>query len=313
MDKDSVIYIAGHNGLVGSAISRNLNSNGYLNWFGYSRDDIDLTDSAKVDLMFMLTKPEYVFLCAAMVGGIVANSTRSAEFIYNNIKIQTNIINSCYKFGVKKLLFLGSSCIYPKYSPQPMREDALLSGLLEPTNKAYAIAKISGIVMCESYNKQYGTNFISVMPTNSYGINDTYNTEKSHVIPVLIKKIYDAKQNNLKSVTLLGSGRAEREFVFSDDLAEACIFVMNSQITEMLNIGSGETVTISDLANKIKYIVGYDGDVLFDNSSPDGPLLKSIDSSKINCFGWKAKTTLDTGLPIAFNDFLERIKSGNLH
>jgi GDP-L-fucose synthase len=262
-----------------------------------------------VDNFFETEKPEYVFLAAAKVGGIHANSTYPAEFIFSNMQVQMNIINASWKFGVKKLLFLGSSCIYPKYAPQPMREEALLSGQLEPTNEAYAIAKIAGIIMCRSYNKQYKTDFISVMPTNLYGPNDNYHPLNSHVLPALIRRFHEAKVNNAPKVVIWGTGNPTREFLYSDDLADACIFLMEHHSgNDIVNIGSGKEISIRDLAMTIRSAVGYDGDLEFDVTQPDGTPRKLLDCSKLHAMGWRHKIDLDQGVKLAYQDFLGMLK-----
>jgi len=304
--KDSKIYIAGHRGLVGSAILRTLEDLGYTNIITRSHEELDLTNQEKVKSFFEIEKPEYVFLAAAKVGGIMANSKYPADFILNNLLIQNNIIQSSYENNVKKLLFLGSSCIYPKESLVPIKEEYLLSGKLEETNKPYAIAKIAGITLCQSFNKQYGTNYISVMPTNLYGSGDNFDLESSHVIPALIRKFDDAKKNNAENVVLWGSGNPMREFLYVDDLASACVFLMNSNSgIDLINIGYGSDVTISELANQIKDCVGYDGGVLWDSTKPDGTYRKLMDSSILNNLGWKPKVDLKTGLQMTYKWYKE--------
>lgn len=306
MQKSSKIYIAGHNGLVGSALVRKLEEQGFNNLVFRSRKEMDLTNQHAVDDFFDKEQPEYAFLAAAKVGGIYANNTYPAEFIFSNMQVQMNIINAAHKSETKKLLFLGSSCIYPKYTPQPMREDALLSGKLEPTNEPYAIAKIAGIIMCQSYNRQYGTDFISVMPTNLYGPNDNYHPENSHVLPALIRRFHEAKENNDPKVIIWGTGNPTREFLYSDDLAEACIFLMENHTgNEIVNIGSGIEVTIKDLALKVKEAVGYEGKLDFDVTKPDGTPRKLLDCSKIHSMGWRHKVELEEGLKLAYDDFKE--------
>lgn len=309
MEINSKIFIAGHNGMVGSSILRNLKSRGYKNIILKSKKELDLTNQSQVISFFEKERPEYVFLSAAKVGGIMANKNFKADFIYQNLMIQSNIIHSSYLFGVKKLLFLGSSCIYPKNSLQPIREEYLLSGFLEETNDSYAIAKITGIKMCQSYNQQYGTNFISVMPTNLYGIGDNYDSNNSHVLPALIKKIHDAKVNNSKSIEIWGTGTPMREFLFSDDLSDALILLMlNYNSSDPINIGVGEDIKISELVNIICDVIGYKGKILYDNSKPDGTMRKLLDISKIKKMGWVNKTSLKEGIIIAYNDFLNRYK-----
>ncbi|MFZ2150097.1 MAG: GDP-L-fucose synthase [Minisyncoccia bacterium] len=297
MNKDAKIYIAGHNGLVGSAIVRELQKNGYSNLLTRTRVELDLTRQDLVEGFFNKEKPDYVFLAAAKVGGILANDTHPADFIRDNLMIETNIIDSAYKNKVKKLLFLGSSCIYPRNAPQPMKEEYLLTGELEPTNKAYATGKIAGIVMCQAYNKQYGANFISVMPTNLYGEGDNFDLDNSHVLPAMIRKFNDAKKNNAPEVTLWGSGSPKREFLYVDDLANACVYLMNNyNNSEILNIGTGEDLSILELANLVKEVVGYEGSIVWDSSKPDGTPRKLLDVSKIRSLGWKHSTSLKEGI-----------------
>lgn len=307
MEKEAKIFIAGRFGLVGSAIERALRRQGYENVVGLPHRELELTVQAEVETYFKIEKPQYVFLAAAKVGGILANNTYPAEFIYSNLEIQNNVIHACYQFGVKKMLFLGSSCIYPKFAAQPMTEDELLNGKLEPTNEPYAVAKIAGIVMCQSYNRQYGTNFVSVMPTNLYGINDNYHPDNSHVIPGLLRRFHDAKVTNAPEVVVWGTGSPKREFLFADDLGDACVFVMQQYSgNEIINIGSGVEVTIRELAETIKRVVGYPGVLRFDTSKPDGTPRKLLDVSKLNNLGWQAQTRLEDGLIIAYQDFLKK-------
>src|SRR3989338_2817674 len=297
MKKNSKIYVAGHRGLVGSAIMRKLQKEGYKNIVTKNHKDLDLTDSLAVRKFFVRVKPEYVFVAAAKVGGIMANKTYPADIIHN-----------AYIAKTKKLLFLGSSCIYPRQAPQPIKEEYLLSGKLEPTNTAYAIAKISGIIMCQSYNKQFGTNFISLMPTNLYGPNDNFDLLNSHVLPALIRKFHEAKEGGLKEVSLWGTGRAKREFLEADDLADACIFLMDKyNENEIINVGTGKDVSIKKLAEKIQKIVGFKGKISWNTSKPDGPLRKLLDVSKINNLGWKYKTSLEDGLVQTYAWFLKNI------
>lgn len=350
MLKDSKIFVAGHRGLVGSAIVKNLLEKGFTNIITRTREDLDLQNTTAVAIFFATEKPEYVFLAAAKVGGIVANNTYRADFIYENLMVQSNIIHQSYVHNVKKLLFLGSTCIYPKNSPQPMKEDYLLTGELEYTNEPYAIAKIAGIKMCESYNIQYQTNFISVMPTNLYGPNDNFNLEKSHVLPALIRKIHLAKlfsenrveeiikdlnvQNfeeaksildkfgiSAENVEIWGSGKPMREFLWSEDMADACVFIMNNRdFTDCytnkneiknthINIGTGKDISIRDLAYLIKDVVGYKGDFIFNTDKPDGTLRKLTDCSKLNNLGWKHKVELDEGISKMYNWYLKKLKS----
>lgn len=297
MEKHSKIFVAGHKGLVGSAILRLLQAEGYSNLVSKTHKELDLTDQYSVSQFFEREKPEYVFLAAAKVGGIFANNTYPAEFIFSNLEIQNNVIHQSYVHGVKKLCFLGSSCIYPKLAPQPMKEEYLLSGTLEPTNQPYAIAKIAGIEMVRSYNRQYGTKYISVMPTNLYGPNDNFDLQNSHVLPALIRKFVEAKKTNTPNVTLWGSGTPKREFLYVDDMADACIFLMNTYDgDEFVNIGTGEDITILELAGLIKTLVGFSGNLEFDASKPDGTPRKLLDVSKIHSLGWEAKTRLKEGL-----------------
>jgi GDP-L-fucose synthase len=313
MEKDSSVFVAGHRGLVGSAIVRSLQSQGLKNILTKTHKELDLTNQSAVDEFFKTEKPEYVFLAAAKVGGIYANNTYPAEFAYSNMQIQCNIVNSSWKNKVKKLLFLGSSCIYPKFAPQPMREDALFSGPLEETNKAYALAKIAGIIMCQSYNRQYGTDYISVMPTNLYGPNDNYHPENSHVLPALIRRFHEAKVSGAPNVTIWGTGVALREFLYSDDLADACVFLMNNyDEDEIVNIGSGEEVSIKHLALTVKEAVGYKGEIKFDTSKPDGTPRKLLDCTKLHNMGWKPKVSLKEGLALAYADFVRRLESGEI-
>ena len=297
MDKNSKIYIAGHKGLVGSAITRLLEKQGYKNLILKTRQELDLLNQQAVTDFFRQEKPEYVFLAAAKVGGILANQTYPVDFIYENLVIQANIIHNAYLNKVKKLLFLGSSCIYPKLTPQPIKEEYLLSAALEPSNKPYAVAKIAGIIACQSYNIQYGTNFISAMPTNLYGPNDNFDLETSHVLPALIRKFHEAKINNEKEIMVWGTGKPQREFMHVDDLAGACLFLMkNYNSSEIVNIGTGKDLSIKELAEKIKKVVGYNGKIVWDKSKPDGTPKKLLDVGKIHKIGWKHKITLNEGL-----------------
>lgn len=308
MNLDSKIYIAGHNGMVGSAIKRKLTELGYTNIITSSRKELNLTNQLAVQSFFSSEKPEYVFLCAAKVGGIKANNEYKADFIYENLMIQSNIISSAKEFGVKKLLFLGSSCIYPKFSQQPIKEEYLLTGELEPTNDAYAIAKIAGIKMCQSYNQQYGTNFISVMPTNLYGYNDNYDLNSSHVLPAMIRKFHEAKMNKAYHVEIWGDGTPMREFLFVDDLAEACVYLMNNyNDSGIVNIGTGEDITIKDLAYLVKEVVGFKGNILFNTQMPNGTPRKLLDVSKLTNLGWKYKTSLREGIKKTYIDYIENV------
>jgi GDP-L-fucose synthase len=297
MKKDSKIYIAGHKGMVGSAIWRNLEAKAYYNIIGRTLNDLDLLNQEAVSEFFKTEKPEYVFLAAAKVGGIVANNTFRAQFIYENLQIQNNIIHQSYLSGVKKLMFLGSSCIYPKQAPQPLKEEYLLTGTLEPTNEPYAIAKIAGIKMCEAYKDQYGCNFISVMPTNLYGPNDNFDLNNSHVLPALIRKFHEAKINNATEVEIWGSGSPKREFLYVEDMAEACVFLMyNYNDKEFVNIGCGEDISIKELASIVKKIVDFKGELKYDTTKPDGTPRKLLDVSKLFAAGWKPKISLEQGI-----------------
>jgi GDP-L-fucose synthase len=304
MDKNAKVYIAGHRGMVGSALYRKLIKEGFNNIITRTSAELDLRNQQLVADFFAEEKPIYVFLAAAKVGGIIANNTYRAEFLYENLQIQNNIIHSSYLNDVKKLLFLGSSCIYPKMAPQPLKEEYLLTGLLEPTNEPYAIAKIAGIKMCDAYRDQYGCDYISVMPTNLYGYNDNYHPQNSHVLPALIRRFHEAKQQQLPAVTIWGTGSPRREFLFADDLAEACYYLMeNYDEAGLINIGTGEDISIKDLALLIKRIVGYEGEINFDTSKPDGTPRKLMDVSKLHGRGWKHKMELEEGIKLAYNDF----------
>ena len=303
MNKQDKIYIAGHRGMVGSAILRALQAQGYSNFLLRTSGELDLRNQLAVADFFANEKPDYVFLAAAKVGGIIANNTFRADFIYENLMIQSNVIHQAYVNGVKKLLFLGSSCIYPKLAPQPLKEEYLLTGLLEPTNEPYAIAKIAGIKMCDGYRDQYGCNFISVMPTNLYGPNDNYDLNNSHVLPAMLRKFIMAKRKGEASVTIWGTGSPMREFLHADDLAEACLFLMeNYNDAGLVNIGIGTDISILDLALLVKKIVGFEGTVLTDLSKPDGTPRKLMDVSKLNGLGWKAKITLENGIQKVFEE-----------
>jgi GDP-L-fucose synthase len=308
LEKDAKIYIAGHRGMVGSALKRELESRGFRNFLLRTSAQLDLRNQQAVKDFFENEKPDYVFLAAAKVGGIVANNTYRADFLYDNLSIQNNVIHQSALNKVKKLMFLGSSCIYPKLAPQPLKEEYLLTGKLEPTNEPYAIAKIAGIKLCEAYRDQYGCNFISVMPTNLYGLNDNYHLENSHVLPALIRRFHEAKKENLPSVTLWGTGTPRREFLFADDLAEACVFLMeNYDDREFINIGTGEDLSILELAKIIKDIIGYEGEINFDTDKPDGTPRKLMDISRLQALGWTAKTSLQKGIEIAYRDFINKI------
>ena len=305
MDKNSKIYVAGHNGMVGSAIVRELKKQGYTNLILKSHNELDLTNQADVEKFFASGKPEYVFLAAAKVGGIVANNSALADFMYDNMILEMNVIHSAWKNGCKKLEFLGSSCIYPRMAPQPLKEEYLLTGELEKTNEAYALAKISGLKYCEFLNKQYGTDYISVMPTNLYGPNDNYHPEHSHVLPALIRRLHEAKINNQSEVVCWGDGTPLREFLYVDDLAELCVFLMNNYSgNETINAGTGKEITIKDLVNLVAKVVGYKGTIKWDTSKPNGTPRKLLDVSKATKLGWTYKTELEEGIKLAYDDFL---------
>ena len=313
MDKNKKIYIAGHRGMVGSAIFRKLKSLGYDNIVTRTSADLDLRKQDDVDGFFSSEKPDLVFLAAAKVGGIVANNIYRAEFLYDNLMIEANIIHAAWKYDVKKLMFLGSSCIYPKLAPQPLKEEYLLTGLLEPTNEPYAIAKIAGIKLCEAYRDQYNANFISVMPTNLFGIGDNYHPQNSHVMPALIRKFHEAKISNAPVVNIWGSGSPKREFLYADDLADACVFLMdNYSEKSLINVGTGEDLSIKELAELIMQIIGYKGDIEFDPSKPDGTPRKLMDVTKLHSLGWRNKIQLEEGIELAYQDFLARQKTLNL-
>lgn len=305
MEKDAKIYVAGHRGLVGSAIVRNLEKRGFRNIIGRSHKELDLTDQAAVRRFFEEERPDYVFLCAAKVGGIHINSIAPAEFMYINLAIETNVIHSAYLTGVKKLLFMGSGCIYPRVVPQPIREDYLLTAPLEKTNEAYAIAKIAGLKMCEFYNKQYGTDYISVMPCNLYGPGDNYNPVSSHVIPALLRKFHEAKVSGSPTVTMWGTGSAMREFLHIDDIADASVFLMeNYDGDEWVNIGCGEDMSIRELGELVKKVVGYEGEIVYDPSYPDGTPRKLLDSTKLFSMGWRPSIGLEEGLRETYEDYI---------
>lgn len=318
MNKDAKIYVAGHRGLVGSALMRQLQAKGYSNIVTRTHAELDLTNQAPVADFFAAEQPEYVILAAAKVGGIHANNTYPAAFIQENLAIQSNVIHQSYLTGVKRLLFLGSSCIYPRDCPQPIKEEYLLTGPLEPTNRPYALAKIAGIEMCWSYNRQYGTQLLAVMPTNLYGPGDNYHPENSHVIPAMIRKFHEAKVNNQDTVTIWGTGTPKREFLYSDDMAQACVFVMNladeqyqpllaadrnDGLPPLLNLGSGSDLTIAELASLIKEVVSFTGEIVLDSTKPDGTMRKLMDSSRLNQLGWNVKMQLKDGLTSAYQDF----------
>lgn len=323
MDKNASIYVAGHRGLVGSALVRKLEADGYPRLVTRSHSELDLTDQAGVDAFFAQEKPNYVFLAAARVGGIHANNEYPAQFIRDNLAIQTNIIHAAWKNGVERLLFLGSSCIYPQLCPQPMKEEHLLTGPLEPTNRPYALAKIAGIEQCWSYNRQYGTRYLAVMPTNLYGPGDNYHLENSHVIPALIRKFHEAKETRNPTVTVWGTGTPRREFLYSDDMADACVHLMNlpdeqflpllaqnrnAGLPPLINIGVGEDMTIRELAETVKAVVGYQGGIVFDASKPDGTPRKLLDVSRLGSQGWQATTSFRDGLTFAYTDFLDQLQ-----
>ena len=308
MNKDSKIYVAGYRGMVGSAIHRKLQREGHTNIVVSSSAELDLRNTVAVNEFFKEHEPEYVFLAAAKVGGILANNIYPAEFLYDNLMIQSNVIEASYRYNVEKLLFLGSSCIYPKFAPQPLQEESLLSGYLEPTNEAYAIAKIAGIKLCQSYHKQHGKRFISVMPTNLYGIGDNYHSENAHVLPALLRRFHEARENHLEEVTVWGSGTPLREFMFADDLAEACYFLMQRyEKPEIINVGTGEEVSILELAHLIADVVGYHGRITFDRTKPDGTPRKLLDSSRLHTLGFHHQTSLKEGISLAYQDFMSKI------
>jgi GDP-L-fucose synthase len=307
MKKDSKIYVAGHRGMVGSAIYRKLQKEGYNNTALATFQELDLRNTLDVDHFFKSEQPEYVFLAAAKVGGILSNNIFPADFLYDNLMIQNNVIEASYRYGVKKLLFLGSSCIYPKFAPQPIKEESLLSGYLEETNEAYAIAKIAGIKLCQAYYKQHGRTFISAMPTNLYGIGDNYHPEHSHVLPALLRRFHEAKEQGLNEVVIWGSGTPLREFMFADDLGAACLFLMlNYDKPEIINIGTGEEITILDLAHLIADTVGFKGRIDFDKTKPDGTPRKLMDSSRLHNLGFRHKVSLKEGIELTYKDFLNK-------
>jgi GDP-L-fucose synthase len=308
VEKNSKIYIAGHRGMVGSAIKRGLEKRGFDNLLYRTSNELDLKKQADVEAFFLREKPDYVFVAAAKVGGIVANNTYRADFLYENLMIQNNIIHHAYKNGVKKLLFLGSSCIYPKLAQQPLTENALLTGLLEETNEPYAIAKIAGIKMCDAYRAQYGCNFISAMPTNLYGPNDNYDLQNSHVLPALLRKFIEAKRNNAKEVVLWGTGSPLREFMHADDLANACLFLMDTfDESGFVNIGVGEDISIKDLAHLVKKTVGFKGEIVHDLTKPDGTPRKLMDVSKLHQLGWRHQISLEMGVKSVFESIKDTV------
>ena len=322
LNLESPIYVAGHRGLVGSALVKNLRARGYANLLTRTHAELDLTDQHAVEDFFQQEQPDYVFLAAAKVGGILANNTYPAEFIRDNLAIQTNVIHAAYQSHVKRLMFLGSSCIYPKLCPQPMREEYLLTGPLEPTNRPYALAKIAGIEMCWSYNRQYGTQYVAVMPTNLYGPGDNYHPENSHVIPALIRKFHEARKSSAPTVTVWGTGTPRREFLYSEDMADACVYLMNLPdeqfqtllgsdeaktgvfMPPLVNIGVGHDLTIKELAETVKQVIGYEGDIVFDTTKPDGTPRKLMDVGRLMALGWKATTDLQSGLRTAYAEFI---------
>ncbi|WP_302518825.1 GDP-L-fucose synthase [Megamonas funiformis] len=305
MEKNAKIYVAGHRGMVGSAIVRALKNKGYTNIITRTSKELDLRRQIDVEEFFAKEKPDYVFLAAAKVGGILANNEAPADFMYDNMILEMNVIHEAYKNKVKKLMFLGSSCIYPRMAPQPMKEDCLLTSELEKTNEAYALAKISGLKYCEYLNRQYGTDFISVMPTNLYGPNDNYHPEHSHVLPALIRRFHEAKENNLNEVVIWGTGTPLREFLYVDDLADACVYLMNTYSgNETVNLGTGKELSIKELAELVKKVVGFKGNITFDTTKPDGTPRKLLDVSKLEKLGWKYKTKLEDGIKLAYKDFL---------
>jgi GDP-L-fucose synthase len=306
MKRESRVYVAGHRGLVGSAILRRLESAGYQNVLTRGRDGLDLLSPTQVDEFFTAERPEYVFLAAAKVGGILANSTFPVEFLRENLYIELNVIEAAYRHGVRKLLFLGSSCIYPKYASQPINESSLLTGDLEPTNQPYAIAKIAGIELCQAYNRQYGTDFVSVMPTNLYGPGDNFDLQNSHVLPALIRKVHQAKEHREPTVTVWGTGAPRREFLYVDDLADACLFLMrNYSGDEIVNVGVGEDISIGELAELVGEVVGYTGEIVYDTSKPDGTPRKLLDVGKLGSLGWEARTPLREGIERTYLWYLE--------
>lgn len=312
MEQQAKIYVAGHRGMVGSAIVRELQRLGYNNIITRTSAELDLRNQQAVEAFYRQEKPHYVFVAAAKVGGILANNTYRAEFLYDNLSIQNNLIHYAHIFGVKKLLFLGSSCIYPKLAPQPLKEEYLLSGFLEPTNEPYAIAKITGIKMCEAYRDQYGCNFISAMPTNMYGPNDNYHPENSHVLPALIRKFHEAKESGSSEVIVWGDGSPLREFLYADDLANALVYLMlNYNQKEFVNVGYGTDITIGDLAKTIGEIVGYRGKIVFDDTKPNGTPKKLMDSGRLFATGWRPRTHLEEGIKLAYADFLAKHSNKN--
>jgi GDP-L-fucose synthase len=307
MNENSRIYVAGHRGLVGSAIWRELQRQGFGNLIGRTRQEVNLLDADAVKKFFAGTKPEFVFIASAKVGGIYANDTQPASFLFENLQIQNNLIHTACEAGIKKLLFLGSSCIYPRLAPQPLKEESLLTGPLEPTNEWYAVAKIAGIKLCQAYRRQYGCDFISAMPTNMYGPNDNYDLQNSHVLPALIRKFHEAKAALAPTVTCWGTGSPLREFLYADDLARACEFLLeNYNEEQFINVGSGSEVTVRELAENVKRIVGFAGDIVWDTAKPDGTPRKLMDSSRLFALGWRPQVDMETGIRLAYEDFLKR-------
>jgi GDP-L-fucose synthase len=305
--KDSKIYVAGHRGMVGSALVRTLEAKGYINILTRTREELDLLDQRAVYDFLQVEKPDYIFIAAAKVGGIVANNTYRADFIYQNLQIETNLIHGAHLAGIQRLMFLGSSCIYPRDCPQPIKEEYLLTGPLEPTNEAYAIAKIAGIKLCEAYNHQHGRQYISVMPTNLYGINDNYDLETSHVLPALIRKAHEAKVRGDKALTVWGTGTPRREFLFADDLADACVFLMEKDYSgPLLNVGTGEDITIRELAETISNVTGFEGDLRFDASKPDGTPRKLLNVDPLKMLGWVARTGMSESIATSYQDYINR-------
>ena len=314
MEKNAKIFVAGHRGLVGSALVRRLEVGGYTNLVLRTRSELDLTDQHAVNEFYEQEKPEHVYIAAARVGGIHANNTYPADFIYRNLMIECNLINGAYRHGVKKLLFPASSCIYPKLAPQPMEESQLLTGVLEPTSEPYAIAKIAGVKMCSAYNRQFGTNYMSVMPASLYGPNDNYHPQDSHVLPALLRKMHEAKERGDSEITVWGTGNAKREFMSSDDMADACVFLMENKdardIGEFINIGVGEDITIREVIGIVAKVVGFQGELVFDTTKPDGAPRKLVDNSRLTALGWKPKIGLEEGLRLTYQDFLEKLAKG---
>ena len=307
MNENSRVYVAGHRGLVGSALWRELQRQGFKHLIGRGREEVDLLESAAVEKFYAELKPEFVFVAAARVGGILANDQQPASFLFENLQLQNNLIHGAWRAGVRKLLFLGSSCIYPKLAPQPLKEDYLLSGPLEPTNQWYAVAKIAGIKLCQAYRRQHGCDFISAMPTNLYGLNDNYDLQTSHVLPALIRKFHEAKRSGVDKVTCWGTGSPRREFLYADDLARACVFLMQHYSEEQfLNVGCGRDVTIRELAELVRDVVGFKGEIDWDTSKPDGTPRKLMDSGRLLALGWKPQVDLQTGLGLVYRDFLSR-------